>query len=125
MTGTAGICDVLLFTGLQGIGTGLLSTLCYAYAVRALGSNLAATAGAISPVLTALIAIPLFDEHITPGVSAALTLIVTGVTVFNIAPRHRENGPQRPLPGWRALGRTRSMTNGMPPTSAASTSEVA
>jgi len=122
MTGTAGISDVLLFIGLQGIGTGLLSTLCYAYAVRALGSNPAATAGAISPVLTALIAIPLFDEPITPGVSAALTLIVTGVTVFNIAPRHRENGPTHPLPGGRALDRTPSMTNGMPPTSAASTS---
>ncbi|MGI5509170.1 DMT family transporter [Streptomyces sp. CA-106131] len=125
MTGTAGISDVLLFTGFQGIGTGLLSTLCYAYAVRALGSNLAATAGAISPVLTALIAIPLFDEPITPGVSAALTLIVTGVTVFNIAPRHRENGSKRPLPAGRALDRTRSKMNGMPPTGAASTTEVA
>ncbi|MEV4684696.1 DMT family transporter [Streptomyces kurssanovii] len=125
MTGTAGTSDVLLFTSLQGIGTGLLSTLCYAYAVRALGSNLAATAGALSPVLTALVAVPLFDEPVTPGVSAALTLIVTGVTVFNIAPRHRENGPKRPRPGGRTLDRTRSMTNGMPPTSAASTSEVA
>ncbi|MFJ8113847.1 DMT family transporter [Streptomyces sp. NPDC096132] len=122
--GTAGISDVLLFTGLQGIGTGLLSTLCYAYAVRALGSNLAATAGATSPVLTALLAIPLFGEPITPGVSAALALIVTGVTVFNIAPCHRENGPTHPLLAGRSLDRTRSMTNGTPPTSAASTSEV-
>lgn len=96
VTGTADISDVLLFTGLQGIGTGLLSTLCYAYAVRALGGNLAATAGAVSPVLTALLAIPLFGERITPGVGAALTLIVTGVTVFNIAPRRREGGPGRP-----------------------------
>ncbi|MFJ8539468.1 DMT family transporter [Streptomyces sp. NPDC093591] len=125
MTGTAAISDVLLFTCLQDIGTGLLSTLCYAYAVRALGSNLAATAGAISPVLTALLAIPLFDEPLTPGVSAALALIVTGVTVFNIAPRHRENGPKRPVAGGRALDRTPSMTPGMPPTGAASTSEVA
>lgn len=125
MTGTAGISDVLLFTGLQGIGTGLLSTLCYAYAVRALGSTLAATAGAISPVLTALLAIPLFSEPITPGVSAALALIVTGVTVFNIAPRRRDNGPKRPLPAGKARDRTRSITHGMPPTSAASTSEVA
>lgn len=125
MTGTAGISDVLLFTGLQGIGTGLLSTLCYAYAVRALGSNLAATAGAISPVLTALLAIPLFKEPISPGVGAALTLIVTGVMVFNIGPRHRGNGAKRPLPGWRALDGTRSLTNGTPPSSAASTSEAA
>ncbi|MER5227225.1 DMT family transporter [Streptomyces flaveus] len=125
MTGTAGISDVLLFTGLQGIGTGLLSTLCYAYAVRTLGSSVAAAAGSVSPVLTALIAIPLFGEPLTPGVSTALALTITGVTVFNIAPRHRETGPNRPLSGWRALGRTRNMTNGMQPTSAASTNEAA
>ncbi|GAA3781604.1 DMT family transporter [Streptomyces phyllanthi] len=124
ITGTAGISDVLLFTSLQGVGTGLLSTLCYAYAVRALGSTVTATVGATSPVLTALLAVPLFDEPITPGVSAALALIVTGVTVFNIAPRHRENGPKRPLLAGRSLDRTRSMTNGTPPTSAESTSEV-
>ncbi|MPY30048.1 DMT family transporter [Streptomyces adustus] len=124
MTGTADISDVVLFTGLQGIGTGLLSALCYAYAVRALGSTLAATAGAISPVLTALLAIPLFGEPITPGVSAALALIVTGVTVFNIAPRRRDNGPKRALSAGRARARTRSTTNAMPPTSAASTSKV-
>ncbi|GHG99345.1 DMT family transporter [Streptomyces lanatus] len=125
MTGTVATSDVLLFTGLQGIGTGLLSTLCYAYAVRALGSTLTATAGAISPVLTALLGIPLFNEPITPGVSAALTLIVTGVMVFNTAPRHRENGAKRPSPGWRALDRTRTLTSGTPPSSPASTSEVA
>ncbi|MFG2235585.1 DMT family transporter [Streptomyces sp. NPDC048723] len=124
MTGAAGISDVLLFTGLQGIGTGLLSTLCYAYAVRTLGSSLAATAGALSPVLTALVAVPLFDEPVTPGVSAALILIVTGVTAFNITPRHRDNGPKRPRPGVRAPDPTCSMTHGMPPTSTASTSEV-
>ncbi|MFE2944284.1 DMT family transporter [Streptomyces sp. NPDC059255] len=90
MTGTADMSDVLLFIVLQGIGTGLLSTLCYAYAVRTVGADVAAAAGAVSPVLTALAAIPLFGEPITPGVSAALTLIVTSVAVFNTAPRHRE-----------------------------------
>ncbi|MGW2823087.1 DMT family transporter [Streptomyces sp. NPDC001443] len=125
MTGTAGISDVVLFTSLQGIGTGLLSALCYAYAVRALGSTLAATAGAISPVLTALLAIPLFGEPITPGVSAALVLIVTGVTVFNIAPRRRDNRPKRPLPTGRARDRALGTTDGTPQTSAASTSQVA
>ncbi|MEU1232160.1 DMT family transporter [Streptomyces sp. NPDC005828] len=125
MTGTADVSDVLLFTGLQGIGTGLLSTLCYAYAVRALGGNLAATAGAISPVLTALLAIPLFGEPITPGVGVALALIATGVAVFNLAPRPRENGPNRPGPRRRALDGTAGMVKGMPPTSAASTTEAA
>ncbi|MFC8511780.1 DMT family transporter [Streptomyces sp. NPDC057257] len=125
MTGTAGISDVLLFTGLQGIGTGLLSTLCYAYAVRVLGSNLAATAGAMSPVLTALLAVPLFDEPLTPGVSAALTLIVTGVMVFNTSQHHGKNGPKRPVSGARALDRIPAMTHKVPPTSASSTSEGA
>ncbi|MFI2780635.1 DMT family transporter [Streptomyces sp. ALB3] len=125
LAGTAGISDVLLFTGLQGIGTGLLSTLCYAYAVRTLGSNAAATAGAVSPALTALLAIPLFGEPITPGMSTALTLTITGVTLFNITPRHRGFGPKRPLSESRGPGRTSNVTQARRPTSAASTNEAA
>lgn len=84
--GTAKLPDILLFTALQGVGTGLLSTLCYAYAVRALGSNISAATGAMSPVLTAVVAVPLFGEHITPALAVALTLIVIGVIAFNLTP---------------------------------------
>ncbi|WP_260680927.1 DMT family transporter [Arthrobacter sp. KBS0703] len=98
--GTAKLPDVLMFTALQGVGTGLLSTLCYAYAVRALGSSISAATGAMSPVLTAVVAVPLFGEHITPALAVALTLIVVGVITFNLKPtRARGNAtcgqPQR------------------------------
>lgn len=85
--GTGRLPDILLFTALQGVGTGLLSTLCYAYAVRSLGSNISAATGAMSPVLTAVAAAPLFGEHVTPALAVALTLIAIGVITFNLTPR--------------------------------------
>lgn len=86
--GTARLPDILLFTALQGVGTGLLSTLCYAYAVRALGSNISAATGAVSPVLTAAAAVPLFGELMTPALAVALALIVIGVITFNAPPAY-------------------------------------
>ena len=70
----------------QGVGTGLLSTACYVVAVKHLGSSIPAAAGALSPVLTALVAVPLLGEALTPGLAAALSLIVTGVATFALAP---------------------------------------
>jgi drug/metabolite transporter (DMT)-like permease len=71
----------------QGVGTGLLSTACYVVAVKNLGSSLASSAGALSPVLTAVVAVPLLGEPITAGLAVALALIVTGVALFHLAPR--------------------------------------
>jgi drug/metabolite transporter (DMT)-like permease len=104
--GTAKLPDVLMFTALQGVGTGLLSTLCYAYAVRALGSSISAATGAMSPVLTAVVAVPLFGEHITPVLAVALTLIVVGVIAFNLTPtRPRGNAAGgRPQPAGADAG---------------------
>ncbi|MDF2989700.1 MAG: permease of the drug/metabolite transporter superfamily [Microbacterium sp.] len=73
----------------QGVGTGLLSTACYVLAVRNLGSSLASTAGALSPVLTAVIAVTLLGEPVTAGLAVALTLIVSGVALFHLAPRRQ------------------------------------
>jgi len=104
--GTAKLPDVLMFTALQGVGTGLLSTLCYAYAVRALGSSISAATGAVSPVLAAVVAVPLFGEHITPALAVALTLIVVGVIAFNLTPtRARGNAAgRRPQPAGADAG---------------------
>lgn len=71
----------------QGVGTGLLSTACYVLAVKNLGSSLASSAGALSPVLTAVVAVPLLNEPITGGLAVALALIVSGVALFHLAPR--------------------------------------
>jgi drug/metabolite transporter (DMT)-like permease len=83
LAGTAELGDVVVLTLLQGIGTGLMSTLCYAFAVRALGSSRASVGGAVSPVLTAVVAVPVFGEQIGLGLAVALMLIVAGVAVFN------------------------------------------
>jgi drug/metabolite transporter (DMT)-like permease len=93
LAGGAPISHIALFAALQGVGTGILSTLAYAYAVRTLGSSIPAATGAVSPVLTTLLAVPLFAEPITPGAAVALVLIVGGVIAFNRAPA------QTPLEG--------------------------
>ena len=95
LTGSVRPGDLLGFVLLQGIGTGLLSTLCYAYAVRSLGGSIAAVGGALSPVVTALAAIPLFGERLGAGLTVALVLVVAGVYVFNTAPRANRLRPSR------------------------------
>lgn len=88
LSGTARPGDILLFAVLQGLGTGVLSTIAYAHAVRVLGSGIAATAGALSPVAAAALAVPLLGEPITWGIVVAMTVVVSGVLLFN-APRRR------------------------------------
>ncbi|OIJ28524.1 EamA family transporter [Nocardioides luteus] len=83
LTGTAELGDVVALTVLQGIGTGLMSTLCYAFSVKALGSSRASVGGAVSPVLTAVVAVPVFGERIGLGLAVALMLIVAAVAMFN------------------------------------------
>lgn len=84
LAGTAAAGDVVALTALQGIGTGLMSTLCYAFSVKALGSSRASVGGAVSPVLTAVVAVPIFGERIGLGLAVALALIVAGVATFNV-----------------------------------------
>ncbi|MGQ5522051.1 DMT family transporter [Chitinimonas sp. PSY-7] len=72
----------MCFIGLvQGIGVGILSTLCYAFAVTKLGASQATAAGALTPVLASLLAVPLFGE--VPGLSsmAGMALIIVGVVL--------------------------------------------
>lgn len=75
----------IMFLILQGVGTGIFSTLSYVYAVRCLGSGIPAVTGALSPVLTTLLAVPIFGERITAGVLVALALVAGGVVVYNRA----------------------------------------
>jgi len=100
LDGTADAHDIVTYAVLQGIGTGLLSTTCYVLAVKHLGGVAAATAGALSPVVTAVIAVPLLGEPITAGLAISLALIVSGVVVSSSEPARRESatdpaGPPR------------------------------
>ncbi|WP_436535076.1 DMT family transporter [Actinoplanes sp. HUAS TT8] len=76
---------VIVLILLQGVGTGIFSTLSYVYAVRRLGSAIPAVTGALSPVLTTLLAVPIFGEPVTAGVLVALALVTGGVVGYNRA----------------------------------------
>ncbi|AEV84000.1 hypothetical protein ACWT_2978 [Actinoplanes sp. SE50] len=88
---------IVLFVVLQGVGTGIVSTLSYAYAVRRLGSSIPAVTGALSPVLTTLLAVPIFGEGLTAGAAVALLLIVGGVVAYNAPQRQRLTTPAAAL----------------------------
>lgn len=77
--------EVGTFALLQGVGTGVLSTVCYVVAVKRLGAAATASAGAVSPVLLALVAVSLLGEAITAALAVALAFIVTGVALYNLA----------------------------------------
>ncbi|MDQ1076179.1 MULTISPECIES: DMT family transporter [Microbacterium] len=87
LAGTLPAPQIATYALVQGVGTGLLSTACYVLAVKHLGSSLASSAGALSPVLTAVVAVPLLNEPLTAGLAIALALIVSGVALFHLAPR--------------------------------------
>ncbi|WP_144785716.1 DMT family transporter [Microbacterium sp. BH-3-3-3] len=95
LAGTADLGTVGSYALVQGVGTGLLSTACYVVAVKNLGSSLPAAAGALSPVLTAVVAVPLLGESLSLGLGVALALIVTGVAVFALSPA-TPSGPRSP-----------------------------
>jgi drug/metabolite transporter (DMT)-like permease len=96
--GSAAAGDVVLFVLLQGIGVGVLAVLCYATAVRHLGGPVAATSGATSPVLTLLLAVPLFGEPVTAGTVLVLVLVLAGVATYNLAQVRRARAVPAPRP---------------------------
>jgi drug/metabolite transporter (DMT)-like permease len=87
-TGTARAGDVLLYLAVQGAGVGVLAALCYPIAIRRLGSRTAAGLGALSPVVTAVAAVPLFGEPLTT--IGAFALVVGSVVAFNLIPARTE-----------------------------------
>ncbi|KQQ08220.1 DMT family transporter [Rathayibacter sp. Leaf296] len=91
-TGSADPGAVASFALVQGIGVGVVAALAYTVAVRHLGSGRAAAFGSLSPVVTALIALPLFGEALPPSEIVGLALVVLGVVVANAPPR---TGPPR------------------------------
>ncbi|WP_051049616.1 DMT family transporter [Nocardiopsis ganjiahuensis] len=86
--------DVLTFAAVQGVGVGVLAALCYATAIHALGGPAAATLGALSPVLTLILAVPLFGESVTVATTVTLLLVLSGVIAFNLLAAR----PAPPLP---------------------------
>ncbi|MEJ6006158.1 DMT family transporter [Paucibacter sp. AS339] len=71
--------QLLLQLGIQSIGVGLISTLSYSFAVARLGAQRSATAGALTPVLATLLAVPLFGERPDGATVIGMLLIAAGV----------------------------------------------
>ena len=68
---------------LEGIGVGLISTISYAYAVAKLGADRAAIAGALTPVVATLLAIPLLGEVPPASAVIGMALIIAGIVLAN------------------------------------------
>jgi drug/metabolite transporter (DMT)-like permease len=75
----AGLADVLPFLIVQGVGVGFLAAITYPVAVRHLGSARAALLGTASPVLVAILAVPLLGEQLGVLTVAGVVLVTAGV----------------------------------------------
>ncbi|MGC4108464.1 MAG: DMT family transporter [Thermomicrobiales bacterium] len=84
---TAPLSQIGEFVLMQGIGSGIVSSLAYTVAIRRLGARTAATFGALSPGVTAMVAIPVFGESVTAIAACGIALVVGGIVLAN---RQRE-----------------------------------
>lgn len=75
--------EALPFVLVQGVGVGVLATIGYSYAVSQLGSARASIMGSISPCLTALLAVPVFDEPLSIAIVCGVSMTITGVILSN------------------------------------------
>ncbi|MCA9833351.1 MAG: DMT family transporter [Thermomicrobiales bacterium] len=85
---TAPTSDILGFALMQGIGTGVISSIAYTISIRRLGAITAATVGAMSPALVAIIAVPVFGESLPFVAGVGVALVVGGIVTANLA-NHR------------------------------------
>lgn len=67
----------------QSVASGLLSMAAYGFAVRRLGAAPAAAFGALTPALTALLAIPLLGEWPEPATWTGIVAVSLGVALAN------------------------------------------
>lgn len=75
--------DALPFIIVQGVGVGVIATVGYSFAVAQLGSVKSSTIGSISPALTALLAVPLFNEPLSTTILIGITCTTIGVIFTN------------------------------------------
>jgi len=75
--------QALPFMLIQGVGVGVIATIGYSYAVNQLGSAQSSTIGALSPGLTALLAVPVFNELLSMATLLGIFLTSVGVILSN------------------------------------------
>jgi drug/metabolite transporter (DMT)-like permease len=84
--GAVPVQDVLPFLVVQGLGVGFLAALTYPVAVQRLGPRRAALLGTVSPVIVALLGVPLLGEGLGPATAGGVLLISAGVVLGQLAP---------------------------------------
>ena len=81
--GTFSLQEAMPFLLVQGIGVGIVATIGFSYAVSQLGSAKSSIIGALSPGLTTLLAVPIFDESLSIAILCGISLTITGVILSN------------------------------------------
>lgn len=71
--------QALPFILIQGLGIGVVATICFSYAVSQLGSARSSVLGSLSPAVTALLAVPILGESLSVFVCIGVALTVIGV----------------------------------------------
>lgn len=81
--GSFSLQDALPFLLVQGLGIGVVATIGFSYVVNQLGPIRTSTIGALSPGLTALLAVPIFGEPLSVTILLGMSLTITGVILSN------------------------------------------
>jgi len=81
--GTFTVQQALPFIAVQGVGVGVLATLGFSYAVSQLGTARSSILGSLSPVFTALLAVPVFGEPLSMAILTGIAFTTTGVILSN------------------------------------------
>ena len=84
VAGHAAAMDVIVFALMQGVIVGIISTVLYSYATKKIGSLKASGFGALSPVLSTVIAIPLLGETPSGTTMLCLGFVTCGVLLTNV-----------------------------------------
>jgi len=88
--------DVILQAVVQGVLTAVVSLILYGRAVSLLGAAGGAAFGALAPVLTALLAIPVLGEWPAPRDWIAIVVISLGVYLLSAGPTLGRRAPAEP-----------------------------
>jgi len=81
--GTFTLQEAMPFLLVQGLGVGVVATIGFSYAVSQLGSAQSSVIGSLSPGLTTLLAVPIFDEPLSIAILCGISLTITGVILSN------------------------------------------
>jgi len=76
--------QALPFIAIQGVGIGVVATICFSYAINQLGAEQASVLGSLSPAITALLAVPVLGESLSLFIGCGI-----GITIIGVILSHR------------------------------------